>query len=344
MRIAVLGPMNDKNYFGGVAVFDEAICASFSKLGYEVTLYTEQCKEETVLKSVFLKKPTKKNFRKNEYDLVIASLKYIKYLKSIKAKVKIYYLHGFFNFGHYGFVRGNLGVIFQKLFLKDCDLVLCNSNFTSFINNDMYNIKTDGVVPIGVSENFLMKVSNEKDLKKAKGKITFVGRLVDVKNVDKIIESLKLVKNDFTFDIIGDGPEKEKLINLVNNSKIKDKVNFCGRLNEKEVYSHLKETDIFISLNPSEPFGIVYAEAILTNCKIVAPNTGGQNDFLKNYPLKENVNIKDIKDISRAIDCLLMKKENNINLAMDYFNYFSYDRTVQIFMDYYNKCIEGRIK
>ena len=130
----------------------------------------------------------------------------------------------------------------------------------------------------------------------------------------------------------------------VNNSKIKDKVNFCGRLNENEVYSHLKETDIFISLNPSEPFGIVYAEAMLTNCKIVAPNTGGQNDFLKNYPLKENVDINDTNDISRAIDLLLTKKMNNIDSPKSYSNYFSYDRTVKIFMDYYNKYIERRIK
>ena len=344
MRIAVLGPINDKNYFGGVAVFDEAICTSFSNLGYEVTLYTEQCKKERNAKNIFLKKPTIKNFKDNEYDLVIASLKYIKYLRFIKAKVKIYYLHGFFNFGHYGFIRGNLGVIYQKFFLKNCDLILCNSNFTSFINNDMYNIKSNGVVPIGVSDKFLTKVRDEKKFKRISGKITFVGRLVDVKNVDKIIESMKLVKNNFTFDIIGDGPEKEKLINLVNNSKIKDKVNFCGRLNENEVYSHLKETDIFISLNPSEPFGIVYAEAMLTNCKIVAPNTGGQNDFLKNYPLKENVDINDTNDISRAIDLLLTKKMNNIDSSKSYSNYFSYDRTVKIFMDYYNKYIERRIK
>jgi glycosyltransferase involved in cell wall biosynthesis len=42
------------------------------------------------------------------------------------------------------------------------------------------------------------------------------------------------------------------------------------------------EAEIFISLNDSEPFGIVFLEALRFQLKIIAPIIGGHNEFIPN--------------------------------------------------------------
>ena len=42
MKIAILGPVTTKTYFGGVAVFDEELAAGFKHNKWEVVLITNQ--------------------------------------------------------------------------------------------------------------------------------------------------------------------------------------------------------------------------------------------------------------------------------------------------------------
>lgn len=42
MKIAILGPVTTKTYFGGVAVFDEELAAGFKHNEWEVVLITNQ--------------------------------------------------------------------------------------------------------------------------------------------------------------------------------------------------------------------------------------------------------------------------------------------------------------
>jgi len=123
------------------------------------------------------------------------------------------------------------------------------------------NVKKQKVVciPNSLSKKFL--ASNTHHLLDIK-KINFIytGFLEKRKNLDYSIELLELVPNNFTFTILGDGPEKNKLINLVKTKKMTDKVNFLGHV--ANVKEHLGKADIFLFLTKMEGLSLSLLEAM----------------------------------------------------------------------------------
>ncbi|WP_026903762.1 glycosyltransferase family 4 protein [Pedobacter glucosidilyticus] len=107
----------------------------------------------------------------------------------------------------------------------------------------------------------------------------FVGRLVSDKGCDILIEAFaKLIVEhpDATLTIVGDGPDKPKLLALVNKHDLQDKVSFTGILKGDKLAAKLNEYQIAVI--PSiwqEPFGVVALEVIACGCIPVYSNKGG---------------------------------------------------------------------
>lgn len=325
-----MGPVTSKSYFGGVAIFDENLALAFKKLGQRVIIVTNQSDK---LKNKSVDTIYKDSIHTVEFvnsyvpDLVIASLTYVKYLPVIKSKYKIYYLHGFFNMSYYGQIKSILGITYQKLFLMNNIKVIANSALTKIINENIFNLRVDKTIYIGVSDFFVnyARKENESEAKK-ENIILYAGRLVKAKNVDKIIEAFKRCKIDATLVIAGDGEEKEKLIKLSRGAK---NIKFTGQLAQNELLEYYKKAKTFISLNPTEPYGMSYAEALLLKDNIISPNSGGQVEYLKKYKDHvEFVDIDNIKNISNAM-ARMMQKDNIEKLTEKDFYDFSYDRTAE---------------
>jgi glycosyltransferase involved in cell wall biosynthesis len=62
------------------------------------------------------------------------------------------------------------------------------------------------------------------------------------------------------------------------------RVCFEGKKHQKELVDYYLSSKVFVSLNPLEPFGIVFLEALMAGCNIVAPYTGGHLDIAINFP------------------------------------------------------------
>ena len=63
-----------------------------------------------------------------------------------------------------------------------------------------------------------------------------------------------------SLNIVGDGTDRENLQNLAKRLGVN--VNFIGKIDPKEIYKYYEDADVFVSLNPHEPYGIVYLEAL----------------------------------------------------------------------------------
>ena len=322
MKIAVLGPVFTESYFGGVATFDENLAIAFKKLGHDVTLVSNQKnKPKQIYGSI--KVMTTKEARKKQYDIMIASLAYCRFFNKFSAKKKVYFLHGFYSFRVYGIMKTILSVLFQKHYIKYCDCVISNSSYTHNINNNMLNVKSDDYVGLGVSYDFLDALKKDRTVR---GKhILYIGRVVKAKNVDQIVLALKeLNKDDYVLDIVGSGCDEDEIKRLAENNGLN--VVFHGRVQQEDLPKFYKSADIFISLNPSEPFGITFLEALISGCKIICPKTGGQIDFLKNYTDRVvMVDEKNPKEISLSIEKLSSVKCHNIVDVDD----FSFENVAQ---------------
>lgn len=288
MKLIILGPITTDIYFGGVAIFDEELAKAFYEKKWNVSILTEQTNAPSSVESIPVFRvnlfSAKMIFKREKPDMVIASLSYGKYLCFLNNDVKkIYFLHGYFSQKYYGKLKSEIAAIYQKMLIKNSDYVFANSYFTKVINRTFLNIRVNDVIHLGVSKAFYQKIKESKICKK-KNSILFSGRLVASKGTIKLLEALKLLKERnifFSACIAGDGPELSKIQEFVSVNGLN--AYLPGRIEHNKLAALYAESEIFVSLNPSEPYGIVFPEALLAQCKIVCPYTGGQIEYLYSY-------------------------------------------------------------
>jgi glycosyltransferase involved in cell wall biosynthesis len=113
--------------------------------------------------------------------------------------------------------------------------------------------------------------------------ILFVGRLVEVKGVEYLIEALsKLSKDEIHFKalIVGDGPLKPELESYVANNDLNSKVEFCGWVDKSKLEEYYSVADVFVGPSLQEAQGIVFVEALATGTPVVASRVGGIIDIV----------------------------------------------------------------
>ena len=301
-RIIILGPIVTPTYFGGVATFDEGLAISLSQLECDVILATNQKDATDYIQDLPIKKITRSSFRKlvKEFqpDYIISELGYAKYyvLNKCDAK-KIYYLHAYFKRSYYGALKSKIAVLYQKLLIKFSDIVISNSHFTAMINRDFFGIDSDAVCEVGLKDEFCDAVSRHSSISREERSIFFAARLVPAKGVKLVVEAVRLLSEqnkEYHLYIAGDGPEKEHLLNTID--KLNLPITYLGRLTQNQMVEQYLKSDVFISLDSSEPYGIVFLEAMVSGCKIVCPITGGQIEVLKDF--REYVSYVDVGDIT----------------------------------------------
>lgn len=91
-----------------------------------------------------------------------------------------------------------------------------------------------------------------------------IGRLVKVKQFDKIIEAFAEIffdTNDISLEIIGDGKEKESLQKLIVEKKLQGKVRLLGSQDREHTAKILSNCDNLICYSRFETFGVPIVEA-----------------------------------------------------------------------------------
>ena len=111
-------------------------------------------------------------------------------------------------------------------------------------------------------------------------KLLYVGRLEREKGVDRLIDAMCLLPEKTALDIVGDGKEKNALMEQAKH--IRNKVTFAGSIPRENIEKYYHDSDMLIM--PSlwmEQFGIVGIEAMASGTPVIAAKIGGTGDWLK---------------------------------------------------------------
>lgn len=95
---------------------------------------------------------------------------------------------------------------------------------------------------------------------------TFVGRLVPYKGVEDLLRAWSLVLESHPnaqLDIVGDGFQKDDLIQTAEALAIEQSVNFLGWLDENGIQQALSNSSIAVFPSREEAFGLAAAEALV---------------------------------------------------------------------------------
>jgi len=108
--------------------------------------------------------------------------------------------------------------------------------------------------------------------------ITFVGRLIEAKGAQDLIEAFKIVKDKVRVKllIVGNGNYKNQLIELADGD---GDIIFFGEKNEEEIIDVLSITDVFVNPSYSEGLPTSVLEAAACGCAIIATDVGGTKEI-----------------------------------------------------------------
>ncbi len=124
-------------------------------------------------------------------------------------------------------------------------------------------IDTDKFMTVPESEEWVLEKKRELNISENNKVLLFVGRLGKEKGIDHILRYLKNEKSqNFVFVIVGGGPYKEQLEEIVTEYGLDGRVVFTGMISPDQIPLYYKLGDIFVSASTSETQGLTYIEAM----------------------------------------------------------------------------------
>ncbi|MEM2174794.1 MAG: glycosyltransferase [Candidatus Micrarchaeia archaeon] len=214
--------------------------------------------------------------------------------------------------------------LYEKFVLKNVDLVLILSKKDG--ENVLRKKDYTGQIiylPLFVDTE-IFKKQDRTDLRKiliGKDKIVigYVGRLVKEKGVDLLIEAVRMLNYDnLHLLIIGDGPQRQHLINLVKEKGLVNKVSFLGSIFYTDLPKYLNCLDILVlpsytTSNWKEQFGRVLIEAMACEVAVIGSSSGEIPEVIGDAGLvfKEG----DCYDLSKKIELLMNDEQLRKELA-----------------------------
>ena len=128
----------------------------------------------------------------------------------------------------------------------------------------------------------------------------------------KALDVLKKKNMNYVLYLAGDGEEKGNLLQYAREHEIN--MQYLGSLSHDELYDYYKKSEVFVSLNDSEPMGIVFFEAVLLHCKVVSPFTGGQVESLYDLPVNTRcfVDVDSPESIAEGIEKMFLSSGENL--------------------------------
>lgn len=129
-----------------------------------------------------------------------------------------------------------------------------------------------------------------------------VGRLVKRKGIDQLLKALTQPGClEVHLVIVGDGPERQPLMELSHQLGLEARVMFAGRVEETRKWQILDCADAYLSATVHEGFGLVYLEAMTVGLPVVTFDYGGQVDFLRDGETGYLVPAGDTNGLASAI-------------------------------------------
>ncbi|GAB2689713.1 glycosyltransferase [Thalassiella azotivora] len=117
------------------------------------------------------------------------------------------------------------------------------------------------------------------------GRLLCLGRMVERKGVDTVIEALRhlpgaevVVAGGPAAAEVADDPEGRRLLDVARRERVADRVRLVGRVGHDDVPALVRSCDVVVTTPWYEPFGIVPLEAMACGRPLVGSAVGGLLD------------------------------------------------------------------
>ncbi len=209
------------------------------------------------------------------------------------------------------YIKNIMIKILIRLLYKKADLVISNNKITSEKFKSELKIKTLTIYSQSIKK--IKKFYVKKFTKKLK--IIWIGRFTNEKSFLTLVGAInKIQKLDIQINVLGDGINKDKYINIVQGLGLEKKFFFRG--NVGNVHKYLTKSNLLVNTSVYEGFPNSVVQAINSSVPVIASKSyGGINEILKNGKFGTLFNTGDENDLANKIMDFYNNNKKFINKA-----------------------------
>ena len=139
------------------------------------------------------------------------------------------------------------------------------------------------VVPSAVNVEEIV-ATQARDFAHERTVILGVGRLETYKQVDRLVSAVPELPPDHDVVIIGDGPARSSIQQLVTELGVESRVRLLGHVPQSELLAWYRRADVFASLSRRESYGLAVVEAGVAGAAIVASDIPAHREVVRYLP------------------------------------------------------------
>jgi glycosyltransferase involved in cell wall biosynthesis len=216
--------------------------------------------------------------------------------------------------------------------------IVCVSETEKKAIQGRFNITSDKITVIHNGVDF-ERIRSAVPFNVTQKVILSVSRLVEHKNVQLIIRALQYLPEEFALYIIGDGPYRAALSELINKLDLSDRIQLLGILPDDEVARWFNSCVLFVNVSEIEAFGITVLEALAAGKPVIVNNQQGLAEIASLfegavYPIPPN-------DLNAATLAKTIKRVASLGRVDVDLSDFSWHSAAQKTIELYESVIES---
>jgi len=194
---------------------------------------------------------------------------------------------------------------------KKYEKKLINSNYSAV--HTVSEASKDDLIKFGVKKPIYVidngiKIKDSLDVERSPMQFVYVGRLVFYKNIQTAIKAIAIVKESHpkvSLIIVGRGPYRKNLEELVSKLGLKDNVVFRGNVDEDEKENLLASSQALVFPSLFEGFGLVILEAFMQKTPALVSDVRPLSDIVEHEKTGLVIPAKDENEWAKAIENII---------------------------------------
>lgn len=168
----------------------------------------------------------------------------------------------------------------DRVFSQAAAVIPANSETASLLTRNGIPVK-EVMLDTGTPE--VSHIPHDKASQPGSVRLIYAGRLERRKGLELSLRALAHVETesncDWKFDIIGDGPDRERLQSMTQKLGLESKVSFVGNVPREEVMRRFQQADAFLFTSVRDTSGTVNLEAMACGLPVICIAHQGVGDI-----------------------------------------------------------------
>ncbi len=266
-------------------------------------------------------------------------------------------VHGGDVFALKGTILGKI----KRFTLRRSDAWTSNTRASSDAVGDGAAVPRPQIIPMGVDiERFASGNRNRwrEGLGPNENVVLFVGRLVEKKGVDDLIQAFSLLPADIQATsrlwLVGGGEQEPALRIQSRRLRISDKVQFWGKIPNNELPDFYAAADLFVgpsvmaASGDTEGQGVVFLEAFAARLCVLATRIGGISEVVQDSRTGVLIDPRNPNQLAASIESLLRNQKLRSRLTSNadkrVRKHYRWTNIAMEFENLYNRVLSNRIR